>query len=544
MVAKLTHLLKDENASELANFTRRIQTNPSSVYEFEIAFDRLFSEDLLPDWDSSTLRLPLVERIECCAEDLVQFLEKSNHDYILKLEMINHGSEVTIEISWYVQQFGTDFLWDRFTAEVDDIVLLFAEVGYMFGGKRYRCAPRDAFTGEAPLFRYHPERYKSYRHHADQIGKLYRQKVEPSAGMLTLEQLQQLGNHIMVDINERSRRYPRKLKTGNPNVSLVMEAENMLAMAYGRFVQAGRQILDFPPSLINMLAKTDIDDIPLNSIKLPYAAQYLHFGPQAGLELEPGWLVDGAYVEQRGRAGDIRFTVTAVPTDHDKAEFWYLFPEAMYTQDFVAEYNSMHMGAAIDTVLTAKLAELRKRMDKAGGDITTALRSQLVAKGAAMPEGLTVLDATARLAIERDELVRRRHPIYKTALQLVVNSLCYISAYPDDIASIWPAGTPKTLREKAEKEKGKESARAKSKLAAMGYVPVHICGQRISDQQTEFGFGAGAFTQVATHWRRGHWRQQAHGTGRTLRKLIWVMPVLVRKDQGDEPAAGHLYLVS
>jgi hypothetical protein len=53
------------------------------------------------------------------------------------------------------------------------------------------------------------------------------------------------------------------------------------------------------------------------------------------------------------------------------------------------------------------------------------------------------------------------------ALQLVVHALRYISAYPDDIAAVWPAGTPESLREKTEHGKGKEIARAKSKLTAL-----------------------------------------------------------------------------
>lgn len=32
---------------------------------------------------------------------------------------------------------------------------------------------------------------------------------------------------------------------------------------------------------------------------------------------------------------------------------------------------------------------------------------------------------------------------------------------------------------------------------------------------------------VRTHWRRGHFRNQAHGEGRAQRKIIWIQPVLV-----------------
>lgn len=542
MMGEFTYLLTEASPEEITAFTRGIQTDPVAVRAFEAVFTMLSDDGSLDAWEPSSMRQALFERLNGIVEDLFEFLDGTGSEEGVVLAISNHGSEATFEIGWHVDQMGEDYVWDRFTAEVDDVVLLLAEVGYLFDRNHYRCAPKATGQAEVPLYRYHPERYKSYRHFAERIGKLYRQKVEPVAGMLRIEQLQELANNVIFELNDKARLYPRKMKDGHPHPSLVMETENMLAMAYGRFVQAGRQIMDFPPALVDMLANTDIDDIPLNTIKLPYPAQYLHFGPQAGCELEPGWVVDGAYVEQRGIAGDIRFTVTAVPTDHTQAQTWYLFPEAMYTQDFVGEYRSMDIGTAIDTVLSAKLAGLRERMTNAGGDMTANLRASPGADGEAMPE---LRDVTARLAADRDESVRRRHPAYKAALQLVVNALCYISAYPDDIAAVWPDGTPASLRDKAEHGKGKEIARAKSKLTALGYVPVHICGQRIAEQRAAMGIAGGTHGQVVTHWRRGHWRHQAHGAGRTLRKLIWLMPVVVgSKAHDDEPADGHLYLVS
>jgi len=103
-----------------------------------------------------------------------------------------------------------------------------------------------------------------------------------------------------------------------------------------------------------------------------------------------------------------------------------------------------------------------------------------------------------------DLQVNRRHPVYRSALQLV-NALCYITAYPDDITSVWPEGTPLSLKEKADSGRGKEAMRAKSKLAALGYVPVHVCGQRIEEQRNRIGIATLDHGHVASHWRRGHW---------------------------------------
>ena len=44
-------------------------------------------------------------------------------------------------------------------------------------------------------------------------------------------------------------------------------------------------------------------------------------------------------------------------------------------------------------------------------------------------------------------------------------------------------------------------------------------------------------TEVAPHWRRGHFRMQSHGPQQSLRKVIFIAPTLVRADRLDEEHA-------
>ena len=538
----LTTLLANGYNDEVKAFTSSIQTNQDAVLDFEIAFDML-NFDAIINWVGTPSQEASIALVDTSLEEMNRFLAGINRPYESYVSVTNHGLEATIEIGWLDQM--TDFVvWERLTYCVDDPVMAFADIGFMFDIKNYQCAPKLADKPEPPLYRYHPERFKAYRDYSEPVGKLYRQKVEPSSGMMTVDQLNEVMHIVVSELNRRSMAFPRKLKESHPQPSLVIEAEETLATAYGRFVQAGRQIMDFPPALTEMLAKTDIDDIPLNSIKLPYASQYMYFGPQADLELEPGWLVDGAYVEQRGVSGDVRFTITTVPHDHGLSRQWYLLPEAEYTQDFVGDFRSMDLATAIDTVLSDRLASLQVRLAKKGGDITASMQSEFFKNGASMPDGVRVVDVGPRMASIRDDIARRRFPIYKAALQLVVNALCYVAAYPDDIDTVWPEGTPEALKQKALNGKGKEQMRATSKLAALGYVPVHICGKQVTEQRSIHGIHSQEHGHISTHWRRGHWRNQVHGPARSLRKLIWVMPVIVGTKSNEEPETGHLYLVS
>lgn len=124
--------------------------------------------------------------------------------------------------------------------------------------------------------------------------------------------------------------------------------------------------------------------------------------------------------------------------------------------------------------------------------------------------------------------------------------VCFtVTAHPDDIATVWPTGTPEALQTKASTGQGKDVRRARSQLAARGYVPVLLCGQQVERQRQRVRASAspGAGNPV-THRHRRHWRNQAHGPGRSLRKLVWVMPMLVGHHQSEAPESGHLYRMS
>ena len=418
--ADIRPLFESGDTEQLRKFTRGIENRPNTVLVFERAFNALMHEGTIY-WEGTPDQRAFLEMISDSHEALETFLAGMTLQQKLRTYLIfrNHAAQVTVESGWLDAMAG-QVTWDRWTGTVDDPVMAFADIGFMFDRREYRCEPQEKLIAEPPLYRYHPERFKAFHFCAERVGKIYRHKVDGKSGMLTIDLLNELMNVVVGEMNDKNMRYPRKLTLAAPSPSLVMESLETLATAYGRYVQAGRQIMDFPPALVEMLAKTDVDDIPLYSIKMPYAAQHLHFGPQADLELEPGWLVDGAYVEGRGEAGDLRFTITAVPADRSLSRLWFVYPEPEYTQDFVGEYRKMDLATAIDTVLSDRLVDLKQSLVKPGGDITERLRSDMVSAGAEMPDSTRIIDVSPRLAKERLKQVNRRHPVYRAALQLVV----------------------------------------------------------------------------------------------------------------------------
>ncbi len=89
--------------------------------------------------------------------------------------------------------------------------------------------------------------------------------------------------------------------------------------------------------------------------------------------------------------------------------------------------------------------------------------------------------------------------------------------------------------------KPKDIQRTTSKLISMGYTKINYCGrsfERLSNTMVD------SSTELRAHWRRGHWRNQSYGPKLSNRKIIWIMPVIVRKNKAaDIQESGHIYLV-
>lgn len=468
------------------------------------------------------------------------------------IETINHGlnetgqRDCTLRIDVLDPRVGP-YLWDRFEFSCESPVLLFAQLADLAEHVAYGFEAKVAPQPEAPLYRYHPERFRAHHGFCEWLRRFFDRQVDKRSGQPTLEQLNEITRHIVEELNSRAaaERPLRPRLISVPNPTAPVHAAVRLAVLWGRYLKSGREIFDFPPAMVDMFRETDVEDIPLGMIRMPYAAQYLFFGPQADLEIEPGWLIDGAYVERLDDEGAFTITATACPIEHSWSTHWPGEPEPYFSQDFEARHRAMDLGTAVDEVLAEKLAVYRKEVE--GGpdseDLTAEMSAAFAEQGEEFPEQIRLVNRTRYNSNERLATETHRFPVYRAALRLIVNALCYITAYADDVEAAWPEGTPEPLRLKTTAVKFKEARNARSKLEALGYVPIHFCGReftrRSSPEPTEPG------RHVAVHWRRGHWKRQPYGEGRQLRKLIWIMPVRVGKTQtGESEPPGHVYLVS
>jgi len=67
------------------------------------------------------------------------------------------------------------------------------------------------------------------------------------------------------------------------------------------------------------------------------------------------------------------------------------------------------------------------------------------------------------------------------------------------------------------------------------YDKIHVSHHTVEDDQTPYDPDNSSHS-MRSHWRRGHFRQQAYGKGRIDRKMLWIRPMLIHGGLKEESA--------
>lgn len=290
----------------------------------------------------------------------------------------------------------------------------------------------------------------------------------------------------------------------------LLAREAMGAQTLAQWELDGARVWDYAPSLVEALRWSEPGDLQLADV-LPFLdkAAYFHFGPQTDWLLDGRWPVEGILV-LAPLQGFLRVVLVARPT-----QAWTL-PEANSFQmlRFPLETTArLPFAAAVEAAVQLDL-----------DDIEQARR--------AMQTGSQELGG-AEAADVLSQRQEQNAPLYTKALRLLGGALAYAQAYPEDSREDWQEGTPAKWVQKAALP-GKEGPRSESKLRAMGFWRVRRVGDEFeaADKAQRQGH-----VGPSAHWRKGHWRNQAHGPQLSLRKLIWIRPVRVLGDGKDAAEA-------
>ena len=382
---------------------------------------------------------------------------------------------------------------------------------------------------------YHPERYRESRPFFKALYRIFRETCDPNDGFPTASGMMQIQEKFISIWNSELDRLSVAERPANTKR---LTEEISIFSHVARCVFNGRNIFHLQLELSSLLRATDVDEVQWSAIKLPYPSFYLWFGPQKDWPLGGSHHVDGAYIESTLRQG-IQVTLTSVAAS---------YPNEL-NRNFVRDFDPYYYTSfSFRSDAEATVGETLKATLENDPSFHPDKHWKVSVTEFQSPDGGVVLVPSLpkeqsgwyEAALEHQANL----PVFMQALRLVVNSLCFLSASPDDIVSAYPPEALEIIQGKgspSEKGIGKKDVQ---RLRKLGYSEIHFCGNnfvRAAREQSSTGMGG----EISPHRRRAFWRNQPCGPKNVERRLKWIGPTIVRKDKlrPDEDAPGHTYIV-
>lgn len=282
----------------------------------------------------------------------------------------------------------------------------------------------------------------------------------------------------------------------------------------------GRNIFDFSEGLLEMLKDTDVSDLDLEQIKLPFENFYIDIS-EAKIYFADDFLptIEGVYISEEinDNIDDdityervISFNFTGDYINHFKHINDNLYNHVRgfhsYSLYLDRPYNLLNVG---DAVKDAKSMFI---------DVDT----------------WEDLDENKKI-----DLYKIHSAFIERTVKLVVNCLLYLSQKENDVTEKYTTDLPIHLKTKLEKANTKRrKVIVHNEIKNFGFSKIKLVGLS-TFPKNKYDKTTG---QVFPHWRRGHWRNQKYGDNFSQTKLLWIKPTIVNKEKG-KPEKGHLYKV-
>jgi hypothetical protein len=354
----------------------------------------------------------------------------------------------------------------------------------------------------AKLIKYHPERFfilRSFPEWDEAASAHHRRVMEDRANALIpigeaiayihfeTEELLHDDEHMTFTKN-RIERAVEDLKGGGCGA---------IESAIQMWMRSGEQIFDLS-AISAMFLTADSLDVPIAKIKLPFESSYLYWGSHLQISSPfDGRYIDGCYVTRRNDESaheSLEFTFTSSLVENDPWDKRSLLANIVVDCEGAMTFFSWDDNVSV-------------------GDIVKDLHQY-------EPE-------------TQERWAKVLHP----ALQMACNCLCYLAWEKSEMRQEYPPEAPAKLVKQCSSHRPTEQRRAASKLNALGFRVVTICGERMAES---IGLTKGE-RAMPPHWRRGHWRHQRFGKSLSSVKVLWINSAVVNVDKGS-PEMGHIYV--
>ncbi len=285
--------------------------------------------------------------------------------------------------------------------------------------------------------------------------------------------------------------------------------------------KGGRNIFNFSENIIQLLKDTDVVDIDISLIKLPYSNFYIDLSvAKIPFEENGSEFIEGAFISDEndddddGETFERAITIDFVSNNYiDK--YWAINKELCW--DTERGFHSM-------TLFLDRKDNLRTIQDAIKFDKDGFVGKPIIDDRSD--------DTKIDLYLIHKQFVDR-------TINFIINCLLYLTIKEADIEGKYPKDLPVHLKSKLEKANTKRKKEvANAEIARSGFTKINYVGHRIKTTK----YINGTNKEIAAHWRRGHWRNQKFGENLKTAKLIWIMPTIVNKEKG-EPRKGHIYEV-
>jgi hypothetical protein len=348
------------------------------------------------------------------------------------------------------------------------------------------------------IYKYYPFRFQIF---SDNIMSLATERYY-SYGQDDRDKLQGMLWHTILEALLKEEYPGQKDIWYDSSASFVMGQED--------FIQKGANVFDIRPALVDMFKNTDVDSVRPFVIKFPFNDIYLYWSDAASIIID-GKLVDGAYISLDYLENDTILGLTVTMT----------------TNSFTDPTEYASTGAFL--IAEPHYSVMLMLDDEPEKETVSAMLNRDYLNDNASFKTVDVE--------ERRHFLQWKQQI-EDVLRLTFNALCFLGSKHNDAITAYSEGAPRSLVDKLSKAKtAKEIKRNQSKLESLGYRKVHFMGSTFSSHHSSQASGS----QKSTHWRRGHWRNQALGPKRNQHKHIWIMPTLVNKEKDFQQVTPRVY---
>lgn len=289
-----------------------------------------------------------------------------------------------------------------------------------------------------------------------------------------------------------------------PGLLHVISQESQGMLAWGQWLAHGKRIIDVGPKLTQALHLSDCGELIISDV-LPEFSEgagssfYVRFSGSHDIRFSDGDVpFEGAYVIPS--AASIRIVlcglmpITALAHERWKERYDLRIPASLY---------GLPVREAVEKALAIDLQDITDNKARMAESVHRFAADQLAHR------------------------MSQNHASWCEAVFLIVNLLAWMRHGPKDNEVGWPENAPARLVEQLQQGAPRAQERARSKLWSAGFVPIERAGLRFEREFT-------IESTVSQHIRRGHWRNQAHGKGYSLRKLIWILPMIVGREKEED----------